>query len=157
AINGFGGSGLWHEEDGFYYDAIERAGVTEPVRARSMVGLVTLFAVEVLEDAVIDQLPGFRKRLNWFLENRPDLGRLIAYAMRGKGGGAGRRLLAIPSRARLERMLRYVFDDAEFLSPYGVRSMSAAHRDHPAVLHTGDGELRAAYAPGESNIPDFGG
>jgi hypothetical protein len=157
AINQFGGSGLWHEADGFYYDAIERDGVTEPVRARSMVGLATLFAVEVLEDAVIDRLPGFKRRLNWFVENRPELGRWIAYAMRGKGSGAGRRLLAIPSRARLERMLRYLFDESEFLSPYGIRSMSAVHREHPAVLRTGSGELRAEYAPGESNIPDFGG
>jgi Mannosylglycerate hydrolase MGH1-like glycoside hydrolase domain len=157
AVNSFGGSGLWHEEDGFYYDAIERGGVIQPVRARSMVGLVTLFAVEVLEDAVIDRLPGFKKRMNWFIENRPDLGRLIAYATRGKDGGAGRRLLAIPSRARLQRMLRYVFDEAEFLSPHGVRSMSAVHREHPAVLRTSDGELRAVYTPGESAVPDFGG
>jgi hypothetical protein len=157
AINGFGGSGLWHEEDGFYYDAIERGGVTEPVRARSMVGLVTLFGVEVLDDAVIDRLPGFKRRMNWFIENRPDLGRLIAYAMHGKNAGAGRRLLAIPSRARLARMLRYVFDEAEFLSPYGIRSMSAVHRDHPAMLRTGDGELRAVYTPGESSVADFGG
>jgi mannosylglycerate hydrolase MGH1-like protein len=157
AINSFGGSGLWHEEDGFYYDAIERGGVTEPVRARSMVGLVTLFGVEVLDDAVIDRLPGFKRRMNWFIENRPDLRRLIAYAMRGKNSGAGRRLLAIPSRARLARMLRYVFDEAEFLSPYGIRSMSAVHREHPAVLRTSDGELRAAYTPGESSVADFGG
>jgi hypothetical protein len=157
AINGFGGTGLWHEEDGFYYDAIQIDGGTEPVRARSMVGLVTLFAVEVLEDAVIDRLPGFKKRMTWFLQNRPDLAQHIAYAVRGRGHGAGRRLLAIPSRPRLERVLRYVFDEAEFLSPYGVRSMSAAHREQPAVLHTRGGDLRAEYAPGESTVPDFGG
>jgi hypothetical protein len=157
AINSFGGTGLWHEDDGFYYDVVQLDHRTEPVRARSMVGLITLFAVEVLEDHMIDRLPGFKKRMNWFLENRPDLARLIAYAVRGRDGGAGRRLLAIPSRLRLERMLRYVFDEREFLAPYGVRSMSAVHREHPAVLRTDGGELRAEYAPGESTTVDFGG
>jgi len=157
AMNRFGGSGLWHEEDGFYYDAFEIDGRTEPIRARSTVGLVTLFAVEVLEDSVIDRLPGFKQRMDWFLENRPELGQLIAYAVRGRNGSAGRRLLAIPSRERLTRMLRYVFDEREFLSPYGIRSMSAAHREHPAVLRTRGAELAAEYAPGESTTSDFGG
>ena len=156
AINAFGGTGLWHEEDGFYYDAFQVDSRIEPIRARSIVGLVTLFAVEVLEDAVIDRLPGFKKRMNWFLDNRPDLGRLIAYAVR-RNGGAGRRLLAIPSRERLARVLQCVFDEREFLSPFGIRSMSAAHREYPATLRTDGGELRADYAPGESTTSAFGG
>jgi hypothetical protein len=157
AINHFGGNGLWDEEDGFYYDAIQVDHRIEPVRARSMVGLVTLFAVEVLDDLLIDRLPGFKKRMNWFLEYRSDLGRQIAYAVCGQHGAAGRRLLAIPSRARLERMLQYVFDEREFLSPYGIRSMSARHRDQPALLHTEAGEFRAEYVPGESDSALFGG
>jgi hypothetical protein len=157
AINNFGGTGLWDEEDGFYYDEIEADDCNQIVRARSMVGLITLVAVEVLEDSMIDRLPGFRKRMNWFLTNRPELGRVIACGVPGKNGGEGRRLLAITSRSRLERVLRYVFDEREFLSPFGVRSMSAAHRERPAILTTQNGELRAEYAPGESPTPDFGG
>jgi len=157
AMNNFRGTGLWDEQDGFYYDGVEMYGRSEPVRARSMVGLVPLFAVEVLNDAVIDRLPGFKQRMNWFLKNRPDLGHQIAYGVRGKDGGVGRRLLAIPSRQRLERVLQYVFNEQEFLSPYGVRAMSAAHRDHPSVLHTADGDLRAEYTPGESTTAVFGG
>jgi hypothetical protein len=95
--------------------------------------------------------------MNWFLEYRSDLGRQIAYAVCGQHGAAGRRLLAIPSRARLERMLQYVFDEREFLSPYGIRSMSARHRDQPALLHTEAGEFRAEYVPGESDSALFGG
>jgi hypothetical protein len=154
AINNFGGTGLWHEEDGFYYDALQSDGRIEPMRARSMVGLVTLFAVEVLDDGMIDRLPGFKKRMDWFLTHRPDLAHHIAYAMRGKNGSEGRRLLAIPTRERLERVLRYVFDEREFLSPFGIRSMSAAHREHPVPVCDG---LYAEYAPGESTIADFGG
>jgi len=156
AINNFRGTGLWDEEDGFYYDGMVIGGQDHPVRARSMVGLVTLFAVEVLEDDVIDRLPGFKQRLNWFLKNRPDLGHQIAYAVPGEGGRQGRRLLAIPSRQRLERVLHYLFDERELLSPYGIRSLSAAHRDHPCILKTADGELRADYTPGESSTLAFG-
>jgi hypothetical protein len=155
AINNFGGNGLWHEEDGFYYDAIQSDHHVEPVRARSMVGLVTLVAVEVLDDAVVDRLPGFKKRMNWFLKHRADLAQQIAYCQ--TTGAHGRRLLAIPNRARLEQVVRYLFDEREFLSPYGIRSMSAHHRQHPVVVRTDSGELRAEYAPGESLTPQFGG
>ena len=89
AMNNFRGTGLWDEEDGFYYDGVDICGQSQPVRARSMVGLVTLFAVEVLEDDVIDRLPGFKQRMNWFLKYRPDLGHQIAYAVRGEDGGQG--------------------------------------------------------------------
>jgi hypothetical protein len=119
--------------------------------------LIPLFAVEVLEDGNIDRLPGFRRRMTWFLQNRPDLAEAIAYAVPGGNGSAGRRLLAIPARGRLERLLRYLFDEREFLSPHGIRSMSAIHGEQPATLPMGAGELRAAYNPGESTTPDFGG
>src|SRR5260370_26571044 len=102
-----------------------------------MVGLIPLFAVEVLDDKVIERLPGFRKRLQWFLENRQDLAQHISYLEAEGAAGHGRRLLAIPSRARLERVLRYLLDENEFLSPHGIRSLSRFHKEHPQVCRTG--------------------
>lgn len=157
AMNNFRGTGLWDEEDGFYYDGIDICGHSQRVRARSMVGLVPLFAVEILEDDVINRLSGFSKRMNWFLKNRPDLGQQIAYGIYGRNGGKGHRLLAIPSRERLERVLRYLFDEHEFLSPYGIRALSAIHREYPCVLRTNNGDLRVDYEPGESVDTLFGG
>ena len=149
AMNHVGGSGLWNEEDGFYYDHLRAGGQSHPLRVRSMVGLIPLFAVEVLDASVIERLPGFRKRLTWFLNNRTDLSRHIAFVEKD----GGKRLLAIPVRARLERVLRYLFDEKEFLSPYGVRSMSRFHAEHPYVLDSA--EVR--YEPGESTSGLFGG
>jgi len=157
AMNNFRGTGLWDEADGFYYDGVDVCGEWHRVRARSMVGIVPLFAVEVLDDQAIDRLNGFKQRMNWFLKNRPDLGRQISYAARGEDHGRGRRLLAIPSRERLERALQYLFEEREFLSPYGIRSLSAIHREHPLVVRTPYGELRADYTPGESTTSIFGG
>ena len=114
AINTVGGTGLWDEEDGFYYDQLKVDGQTTPLRVRSLVGLLPLIAVEVLEGEIIDKLPGFRKRLQWFLDNRKDLGRCIAY-METQTSDHGHRLLAITSRNRLERVLRYMLDENEFL------------------------------------------
>jgi hypothetical protein len=137
------------------------------LRIRSLVGVIPLFAVEVLEQNVIDALPGFRKRLQWFLENRQDLARHIAYlerAPRGAGttavnGSAAEtyRLLAIPSRERLVRMLRYVLDESEFLSPFGVRSLSRVYADQPYSCMFQEREYRVGYTPGESNSNLFGG
>jgi len=155
AMNSFGGSGLWDEPDGFYYDQLHVEGREFPLRIRSMVGLVPLFACEVLDDEAIDKLPGFRKRLDWFLKNRQDLARHISYLERD--GHGGRRLLAIPSRERLERVLRYVLDETEFLGPGGVRSVSRWHKEHPYVLHVNGEEHRVQYTPGESVTPLFGG
>jgi hypothetical protein len=159
AINDLGGSGLWDEEDGFYYDGLVLPDGREiPLKVRSMVGVIPLFAVEAVEDEVIDRLPGFRKRMRWFLENRPDLADSVTYMESHHEEGRGvRRLLAIPSRARLIRVLRYILDENEFLSPYGVRSLSLAHRDHPFVLQAGHDTHRVAYVPGESDTGMFGG
>ena len=156
ASNTLGGTGLWDEKDGFYYDLLHVHGQAVPLRTRSLVGLVPLFAVEVLSDDRIEQLPGFKRRLEWFLEHRSDLARHIAY-MECSGGGQGRRLLAVPSRERLERVLRYVLDEDEFLSPYGIRSLSRFHREHPYVFRTDDQEHRVDYSPGESTTGMFGG
>jgi hypothetical protein len=157
AMNAFGGTGLWDEQDGFYYDQLHTDGQVLPLRTRSMVGLIPLFAVAVLEDDVVDQLPGFKKRMQWFLDHRGDLGRYIAYMDRAGPDTAGRRLLAVPSRERLESVLRYLLDEREFLSPHGVRSLSRVHLEHPYVFDTPGGEHRVAYVPGESDSPMFGG
>ncbi|WP_437671976.1 MGH1-like glycoside hydrolase domain-containing protein [Sorangium sp. So ce131] len=153
AMNEFGGTGLWDEQDGFYYDHLNVDGRAMPLRTRSMVGVIPLFAVEVLEDDTLSRLPGFRKRMLWFLENRRDLARHIAHLE----GRQGRRLLAVPSRERLERALRYVLDESELLSPYGVRSLSRHHLQHPYSLWA-NGELyTVAYTPGDSDTGLFGG
>ena len=155
-MNNLGGTGLWHEEDGFYYDQLLLDGKAFPLRLRSMVGIIPLFAVEFIEEERLDHLPGFAKRTRWFLENRKDLASKISYMAEGKSA-AGRRLLAIPSRERLERVLRYVFDEREFLSPHGVRSLSRIYRDQPFVLQAGGQEYRVEYVPGESDSGLFGG
>ena len=158
AMNTLGGTGLWDEQDGFYYDQLSVDGDVTPLRIRSMVGVIPLFAVEVLEDDVIERLPGFTKRLQWFLENRQDLAQHISYMrVLHRGRGEGRRLLAVPSQERLERVLRYVLDEREFLSPYGIRSLSRVHREKPFVLRAGGAEYRVEYQPGESDTGLFGG
>jgi hypothetical protein len=158
AINTIGGTGLWNEEDGFYYDQMYVDGRRIPLRVRSMVGLIPLFAVDVLSDEVIGGLHGFQKRLDWFLTYRRDLAKHISYMeTKDESASRGLHLLAIPSRERLERVLRYVLDEGEFLSPYGVRSLSKYHQDHPYVLQCGGQESRVEYVPGESNTGLFGG
>jgi hypothetical protein len=148
AMNGLGGGGLWDEQDGFYYDVLHVDGTTLPLRVRSMVGIIPLFAVEVLEQDLIDSLPGFKKRMQWFLENRQDLARHIAYCDVEPGVTAHPyRLLAVPSRERLERMLTYILDEGE----------SQVHRARPYVFWAGGAEHRVEYVPGESNTPLFGG
>jgi len=158
AINTHGGTGLWNEEDGFYYDQLHVDGRTVPLRIRSLVGLIPLLAVEVLEDEIIDKLPGFRKRLNWFLEHRKDLADHIAYMETGAAGDVhGHRLLAIPSRDRLVRVMKYMLDENEFFSPYGIRSVSKVHEKQPYVFRVNGEEFKVDYVPGESNTGLFGG
>ena len=163
AMNSLGGSGLWNEEDGFYYDQIYVDGRTFPMRIRSAVGVIPLFACEVLDSDVIDRLPGFTARMRWFLEHREDLARHISYmqkrpadAHNGKAAG-NYYLLAIPSQKRLERVLRYVLDESEFLSPYGIRSMSRFHKDHPWSLSIEGKSYGVNYEPAESTTGMFGG
>jgi hypothetical protein len=131
-------------------------GSSTPLRTRSMVGVIPLFAVEILEQDTIDRLPGFKKRMQWFLENRRDLARHITY-MDGRGGKPGQRLLAVPSRERLTRVLEYVLDENEFLSPYGVRSLSRIHHERPFILSMNGEEHRVSYLPGDSDSWLFGG
>jgi hypothetical protein len=155
AMNTLGGTGLWHEEDGFYYDQLLLDGRSEPLRLRSIVGVIPLFAVELIDEARMAKLSGFAKRTRWFLENRQDLSSSISHLV--QHGGKGTFLLAIPSRVRLERVLRYVLDEAEFLSDHGVRSLSRAYRDRPFTLQVNGGDWRVSYVPGESDSGLFGG
>ena len=160
AMNHLGGTGLWNEEDGFYYDhLVVDAGDAVQLRIRSMVGLVPLIAVSVLEDEALESMPGFYRRMQWFLENRPDLARTLSYleTHTHNGGSSSHRLLAIPSRARLERMLGYLLDEREFLSPYGLRSLSRVHEEKPYVFRAGGHDQRVEYEPGESRTGFFGG
>jgi hypothetical protein len=158
AMNTLGGTGLWDEQDGFYYDKMLMNGREIPSRIRSIVGLIPLFAVEVLEDEVIERLPGFRKRMQWFLDNRQDLAQHISYLeVEGEKGHRRHRLLAIPSRPRLERVLRYMLDENEFLSPFGIRSLSRYHKEHPYACTSAGEDNRVAYVPGDSDSAMFGG
>ena len=163
AMNAIGGRGLWHEEDGFYYDQLSIDGHTMPIRVRSLVGIIPLLAVEVVDEAALAPFPSFRKRTRWFIENRPDLAQHISYMestddLKGKGGPeACRRMLAIPSRERLVRVLRYVLDEAEFLSPYGVRSLSRIYEGEGYRLRLDGAEHCIGYEPGESRSGMFGG
>jgi len=154
AMNTLGGSGLWDERDGFYYDQIQLGERTEKLRIRSLVGLIPLCAAEVLPLATIRRLRGFDKRLRWFLANERELAGHVSFSGDGDESQA---LLAIPAREQLERVLAYLLDEREFLSPFGVRSLSAVHREQPFVMTADDQTWRVDYAPGESTTVMFGG
>jgi hypothetical protein len=147
--------GLWDEEDGFYYDVLRTDGQACRLKVRSLVGLIPLFAVETLEPEVVDKLPGFKRRMQWFIDNHPEFREHVEIA--SKPGAGPRRLLAIVSREQLPRVLGYMLDEAEFLSPHGVRGVSRHHRDHPYVLALDGMEHRVDYEPAESSSGLFGG
>jgi hypothetical protein len=148
--------GLWNEDDGFFYDVLKLPdGSQFPMKVRSMVGLIPLFAVETLEPEVLDRLPGFKRRLEWFIDNRPDLTENFA-CMRSEGMGE-RRLLSIADKDQLRSILKYMLDEREFLSPYGIRSLSQFHQKSPYALHVNGTEYRVDYEPGESSSGLFGG
>jgi hypothetical protein len=149
-------TGLWDEEDQFYYDVLNLPDDKQVrLRVRSMVGLIPLFAVETLEPELLEKLPGFRKRLEWFLNHRPDLARLVSH-WESPGRGQ-RRLLSLLRGHRMKKLLRRMLDESEFLSDYGVRALSRAHLAHPFVLKVGDVDQSVRYAPGESETRQFGG
>ena len=153
AMHAQGDEGLWDREDGFYYDRLVCDGCSAPMRIRSMVGLVPLFAVEVLQTEDLAKLPGFTRRMEWFLTHRRDLQKDVSL-MEGDGS---LRLLAIPSRRRLESVLRYLTDEEEFLSPFGVRSLSKYHARHPYTFHIHGQTRTVRYVPAESDSLLFGG
>jgi hypothetical protein len=148
--------GLWNEEDGFFYDVLKMPDKSPlPMKIRSMVGLIPLFAVETLEPELLDRLPAFKRRLEWFIDNRPDLTRHLA-SMRTPGKGE-RRLLSIVNQEQLRRTLKYMLDEQEFLSAYGIRALSRFHQQNPYVLRVNGTEHRVDYEPGESATALFGG
>jgi hypothetical protein len=159
AMNNLGGQGigLWDEPDEFYYDVLHLPdGRYLPLRVRSLVGLMPLLAVETIEPELLDAMPGFKGRLEWYLENRPDLASLISHWH--QAGVGDRRLIALTRGHRMKCLLRRMLDSAEFLSEYGVRSLSKFHADHPYVLRSDDGSERVVrYDPGESQTNIFGG
>jgi hypothetical protein len=158
AMNNLGGEGigLWDERDEFFYDVLHLPdGRALRLKVRSLVGLIPLLAVETVEPHLLARLPGFRRRLEWFLAHRPDLARLVS---RWYEPGAGeRRLLALVRGSRMKRLLRRLLDPDEFLSDYGVRSLSKVHAAAPYRLRVDGQLLEIGYEPGESRSPLFGG
>ena len=150
------GLGLWDDADGFYYDRlILPDGRTETLRVRSMVGLIPIFAVETLEPETLAKLPGFTRRMEWLLNNRPDLAKLVS---RWTEPGIGdRRLLSLLRGHRMKKLLRRMLDEAEFLSDYGVRSLSKFHEKNPYVFMSDKEKQTVRYVPGESDSWMFGG
>jgi hypothetical protein len=158
AMNNVGAekSELWNERDGFYYDVLHLENQRNiPIRLRSMVGLIPLFVVETLEDDWLDNLPDFRRRTEWFLQNRADLTDEISCLQ--EHGQKNRHLLALVNRNRLQRILRCMLSESEFLSSYGIRSISRYHRANPYHFQIGDEHYEVAYEPGESHTGMFGG
>lgn len=159
AMNNLGGKGigLWDDADEFYYDVLHLPdGRYLPLRVRSLVGLMPLIAVETIEPELLDAMPGFKERLEWYLVNRPDLASLIS---RWHEPGVGeRRLIALTRGHRMKCLLRRMLHPDEFLSDYGVRSLSKFHATHPYVLREDGGAERVVrYDPAESQSNIFGG
>jgi len=146
---------LWNKEDGFFYDVLHLPdGRNLPLKVRSMVGLIPLFAVETLDSELVDQLPRFKHRMQWFIENRPEFGSHVETQSHDNGV---RRFLSLVSYQRLRRVLHYMLDEQEFLSPYGIRALSQFHRAHPYTLSAMEMEYRVDYEPAESSTGLFGG
>ena len=154
AVNKVGGVGLWDEEDGFYYDHLVIDNVKTPLKIRSMVGLIPLLAVSLIETGMFDRMPNLFKRINWFARHRPTMMQSLQFTETAEGPRA---LFAMPTRERLVRVLRYLLDEAEFLSPHGIRSTSRYHLEHPFIFSGGGREYRVQYVPGESDTELFGG
>jgi Glycosyl hydrolase family 63 C-terminal domain len=150
------GVGLWDDNDGFYYDVLNKSdGQTVSMRVRSMVGLIPLFAVETLDPKVLEKVPGFTRRMEWFLTYRPDLARLVSrWTITGKGK---RTLLSLLRGHRMKALLRRMLDPNEFLSDYGVRSVSRYHLQHPYTFWAAGHPLSVDYEPAESRSRLFGG
>ncbi len=157
AMNNLAGQGieLWNKQDGFYYDVLHLPDSSNvPLRVRSMVGLIPLFAVESIDSTLIDSLGGFKRRMQWFIDNRPDFSDHIETRATDN---IIRRLFSLVNRDRLRRVLRLMLDEEEFLSPYGVRSLSKYHQAHPYILKLNGVEHRVDYEPAESVTGLFGG
>ena len=153
---GQGSTGLWDEDDGFYYDVLEVPGAPPmPLRVRSMVGLIPLFAVELIDGDTLRRLPDFAERIEWLFANRPGLAALVS-RWRDKNS-ADYSLLALMRKQRLNRVLTRMLDETEFLSDYGVRSVSKVHEAYPASITVRGEEHSVAYTPGEGTTRLYGG
>jgi hypothetical protein len=150
------GVGLWDDEDKFFYDVLHLPdGAMTPLKVRSMVGLIPLFAVEVLEPELLQKVPEFTQRLEWFLKYRPDLASLVSHwNVEGRGH---RRLLSLLRGHRMKKLLKRLLDETEFLSPYGVRALSRVHEQQPYVYRHDGMDLTVRYQPAESDSGLFGG
>ena len=158
AINSLGGSGLWDEEDQFYYDQLLVEGQPPiPMKIRSLVGLLPLMATTVLKQSQIEKLPGFQKRMDWFLSNRPDILHYVQFRRSDEKKNIRRWLIAIPNEEKLRATLTRMLDSKEFLSDFGIRSLSKAHAEDPFTFHCNNEEHRVEYSPGESTTAMFGG
>ncbi|RDL40291.1 Uncharacterized protein BP5553_00270 [Venustampulla echinocandica] len=148
---------LWNEDDGFYYDAIAYSGpYTQQLPVRSLVGLIPLYATLTLEPELINKLPSFKKRLEWFVENRHDVAERNMASIRKRGQG-NRILLSLVSKDRLEKILKRMLDEDEFFSDHGIRSLSKYHEKHPYSMDVNGQEFKVSYVPGDSDSGLFGG
>jgi hypothetical protein len=158
AMNDIGAANqsLWDSEDGFYYDSLHLPNGEEHfLKIRSMVGLIPLFAVETLEPEILERLPGFRRRMQWFMDNHPDVPEHIDMTQRSPSGV--RRLLSLANRRQLKRILTRMLDESEFLSPHGIRALSRYHLEHPYEVEFNGQVSRVDYEPAESTTGIFGG
>ncbi|MEO1134322.1 MAG: glucosidase, partial [Cyanobacteria bacterium J06639_1] len=155
---------LWDDEDGFFYDVLHFPdGDRQRLKVRSMVGLIPLFAVTTLEPNLLEKVPGFKERMEWFINNRPVLKKNVA-CMDAQGVGA-RRMLAlcyatlgrVEPTDKLRRILQKLLDETEFLSPYGIRALSRHHADSPYHFHADGEDYYVHYEPAESSSGLFGG
>jgi hypothetical protein len=158
AMNNIAGEGisLWDEQDEFFYDVLHfEHGENIPLKIRSMVGLIPLFAVTTIEPLLLEQVPQFKHHLEWLLQHRPDLAKLVS---RWSEPGMGdRRLLAILRGHRMKRVLHRMLDESEFFSPYGIRALSRIYAEHPYALNVDGSTYTVAYLPGDSDSGLFGG
>ncbi len=157
AMNDMAGQGvaLWDEKDGFYYDVLHLPHSKPlPLRVRSMVGLIPLFATTILEEDTVNMFPGFRRRMQYFIDNFPELSMHIETQSFANGL---RRFLSLVNHDRLRRILHVMLDEKEFLSPHGIRSLSRYHKENPYTLNLDDSNYAVGYEPAESQTPLFGG
>jgi hypothetical protein len=158
AMNHLGDDGLslWNREDGFFYDVLHLPdGTRLPLRLRSMVGLIPLYAVQTMQPELLDSMPAFKRRLEWFIANRADLTENMACMK--TPGNRERRLFSVADREQVQRILEVMLDEAEFFAPFGIRALSQYHRDHPYELEVGGCKHSVHYEPGESGTGLFGG
>lgn len=147
---------LWDEEDGFYYDVLHHEDEGHlPIKVRSMVGLIPLFAISILESDLVERLPSFQRRMEWFMQNWEDIAQHVEITQ--DADHTQHMLLSLVNRERLPRVLRFMLDEAEFLSPYGLRALSRFHLDHPYALEVVGNTYSVSYEPAESRSGLFGG